>query len=201
VLNGGPSCIEPGCPMCRELREAAIEVAMRDGIDAVTMTAIKDEAGTPHGTAKRHYRSAEECLVAAYDEAAGDFFDAFANAFTAADSWPDRLHEAADAVMSLVRARPRAARFCAVEATRSSSGALRQRELVMRQRYVAALTDQYARDGGDEELPALRFEVMVGAGRHAVGRGLESGRFSGADVDRQLHELIGMFEPVPATPA
>jgi AcrR family transcriptional regulator len=201
VLNGGPSCIEPGCPTCRELREAAIALATRDGIDAVTMTAIKDEVGTQHSTAKRHYRSAEECLVAAYDEAAGDFFDAFANAFTAAESWPDRLHQAADAVMALVRARPRTARFCAVEAARSSSLALRQRQLVMRERYVAALEDQYARDGGDDELPALRFEVMVGAARHAVGRVLESGRFGPGDIDRQLHELIGVFEPVPATPA
>jgi AcrR family transcriptional regulator len=198
VLNGGPTCIEPGCPTCREMREAAIELAARDGIDAVTMTAIKDELGTQHATAKRHYSSAEECLVAAYEEAAGDFFDAFANAFTAARSWPERLHRSADAVMALVRSRPQAARFCVVEVTRSSSGALRQRDIVMRGRYVAVLTDQYEREIGDDELPALRFEVMIGAGRHAVGRGLETGRVAARDVDRELHELIGTFEPVPA---
>jgi AcrR family transcriptional regulator len=61
-------CVAFRCTACAGLRRAALALAAERGIDTVTSEGIAERAGLTLDGFARHYRDAEECLVAAYDE-------------------------------------------------------------------------------------------------------------------------------------
>jgi AcrR family transcriptional regulator len=196
--NGTTPCALPGCETCRALRAAAVALAVRRGIQAVTSEAIAAEAGFGAEEAARHYPTLDHCLAAAYDESTTHFRDVASRALCEDGSWQDRLRAAAAATVEAFDARPDLARYCVVEAWRSNLPLLRASRLAGRRHYIEMLTD-HRRFGGDEDLPEVRMEMFVGAGHHVSGEELEQGDTD--SLQERLDGLIEVFEPAMPSPA
>jgi AcrR family transcriptional regulator len=196
--NGRSSCVVPGCATCRSLRAAAVALAVRRGIQSVTIEGIAAEAGIEVHEAAGHYPTLDHCLSAAYEESTAHFRDVASRAMDGEGSWQDRLHAAAAATVEAFNEQPDLARYCVVEAWRSNLPLLRASRLAGRRRYIEMLTG-HRRTEGDEDLPEVRMEMFVGAGHHVSGEELEQG---GTDaLQERLHQLIEVFEPGMASPA
>jgi AcrR family transcriptional regulator len=197
-LNGRGECAVMGCDWCRSLRAAAVSLALRRGIQSVTIEAVAAEAGMEAVEATGHYPTVDHCLTAAYDEATTHFREVASRAMADEGSWQERLHAAAAATVEAFDERPDMARFCVVEAWRSNLPLLRASRLAGRRRYIQMLTD-HRRSGGDEHLPEVRMEMFVGSGHHVSSEELEQG--DADSLRERLDGLIEVFEPAMASPA
>lgn len=199
--DGRPSrqatCRVPACHTCRRLRRAAVEHAARHGIPSATTEAIAACAGVSARRATLHYATADECVVAAYAEGVAHLRRRFARALDRPGSWRQRLDAAADATAAEFEARSELARFCVVEAWRADPVALRDARITARQHSVALLAE-HAQEPEGEDLPALRLELLAGAVHHALNEQLQSGECDADAVRDRLHQLIALFEPIPA---
>jgi AcrR family transcriptional regulator len=181
------------CPTCRRLRKAAVAVAIRRGVDGVTSEAIAERAEVPLARAVEHYPAAEDCLAAAYDEGALLVRRICARTLTADGSRRERLLAAVTASIEEFTERPELARYWAVEAWRSDMAILCASRMAARERLVSILAEESGLE--DQDLPELRFEILVGAIHHAVSEELQ--RDGGpASVRERLEQVIDMFEPV-----
>jgi AcrR family transcriptional regulator len=196
--NGRSPCVVPGCATCGSLRAAAVSLALRHGIQSVTIDGIAAEAGIAAEEATWHYPTLDHCLSAAYDESTTHFREVASRAMEDDGSWQERLHAAAEATVEAFDERPDLARYCVVEAWRCNLPMLRASRLAGRRRYIEMLTD-HRPAGGDEELPEVRMEMFVGAGHHVSGEELECG--DGSSLQERLDGLIEVFEPAMASPA
>lgn len=189
--NGCPSGCFSDCPTCRRLRKAAVELAVRHGIAAATSDAIAGLAEVPLERAVEHYPTAEDCLAAAYDEGALRLRRVCARTLRGSGSWHERLHATVEAAIEEFSARPQLAHFYLVEACRSDHRVLFASRLAARERLVAILAEE--RGSEDEDLPALRFEMLVGAAHHLVSEQLQNG--DAGSVRERLAQVIELFEP------
>jgi AcrR family transcriptional regulator len=196
--NGRSPCAVPGCETCRALRAAAVALAVRKGIQSVTIDGIAAEAGIEADEAARHYPTLDHCLSAAYEESTAHFRDVASRAMDGEGSWQDRLHAAAAATVEAFNEQPDLARYCVVEAWRSNLPLLRASRLAGRRRYIEMLTGHRGPEG-DEDLPEVRMEMFVGAGHHVSGEALERG--DADSLRERLDGLIEVFEPGMASPA
>ncbi len=186
--KGRSSCAVAGCATCRSLRAAAVTLAVRRGIQDVTSEAIADHAGIPTELASRHYPTLDHILTAAYEEGTTHFREVADRAQDRDGTWQERLHAAAAATVEALHAQPELARFCVVEVWRCNLPMLRASRIAARRRYVEMMTAQ-RRAGGDEDLPGVRMELLVGAGHHLTGEEIEQG-----DVDSLQERLDGLIE-------
>jgi AcrR family transcriptional regulator len=168
-------------------------VAISRGMGETTIEAIADRAEVPLERAREHYPAAEFCLAAAYDEGSLLVRRICARTLAASGSRHDRLRSAVAAGIEEFSARPELARFCAVEAWRSDLPILCASRMAARERLVAILTEESGLE--DEDLPTLRFEILVGAIHHTVSEQLQ-GNGGDASVRERLEQVIDMFEPV-----
>jgi AcrR family transcriptional regulator len=191
--NGCASGCFSDCPTCRRLRKAAVAVAIRHGVAAATSEAIAERAEVPLERAVQHYPAAEDCLAAAYDEGALLVRRICARILPRSGSWQERLRDAVDAAFEEFKARPELARFCTVEAWRSDLPMLCASRLAARERLVSILAEESG--AGDEDLPGLRFEILVGAAHHMVSEQIQAN--GGArSVRERVDQVIDLFEPV-----
>jgi AcrR family transcriptional regulator len=186
------------CGTCRALRAAAVALAVRRGIQAVTSGGIAAEAGIKAEQAVRHYPTLDHCLTAAYEESTTHFREVASGAMEGEGSWQDRLHAAAAATVEAFDARPDMARYCVVEAWRCNLPLLRASRIAGRRRYIEMLT-AHRHFEGDQDLPEVRMEMFVGAGHHVSGEELEQG--DADSLQERLDRLIEVFEPAMASPA
>jgi AcrR family transcriptional regulator len=188
------------CAVCERLRRAAVEAAVRDGIDRTTIAGVARLADVPLDVAMDHYPTAEDCFAAAYDEGALMLRRVCAQALRGDGSWRDRLHAAVAQAVETFGERPQLARYCFVDAWHSTRPMLVAARMADRERLVRILAEQHSPGGvGEEDLPELRFEVLVGAAHHAVSEQLDG---QGGDITlrERLDQLIDLFEQ-PATVA
>ena len=169
------------CPTCRRLRKATAEFAVLHGVDGITSAAIAEFADVPPERAAEHYPTLEACLAATYDEGALRLRRACVPALRGSGSWQERLHAAADAGIEEFKTRPELARFCMMVAWRSDLPVLCASRVAARERLVAILAEEAV--PGDEDLPGLRFEILVGAAHHVVSEEL-GGRRRGTSGSR-----------------
>jgi AcrR family transcriptional regulator len=181
------------CPTCRRLRKAAVAVALRRGMAAATSEAIAERAEVPLERAVEHYPAAEDCLAAAYDEGALLVRRICARLLRGSGSWQARLRDAVEATLEEFKTRPELARFCMVEAWHSDLPLLCASRLAARERLVAILAEESG--VGDEDLPNLRFEIMVGAAHHMAGEEIQANGGARA-VRERLEQVIDTFEPI-----
>jgi AcrR family transcriptional regulator len=184
-------CAVSGCSACRSLRAAAVVLSVRSGIQHVTSEAIAAHAGVPAEVAREHYPTLDHCLTAAFQEGATHFREVTDRALDSEGSWQERLHTATTATVEALGADPELARYCVVEVWRSSLPLLRATRIAMRRRYVEMMAAQ-RRAGGDEDLPGVRMEMLVGAGHHVTGEELEHG--DADSLHERLDRLIEVFE-------
>jgi AcrR family transcriptional regulator len=191
--TGHPEGCFLDCPTCERLRRAAVEIAVRDGIDRTTTAGMAELAGVPVDEAMGHYPTVEDCLAAAYDEGALMLRRVCARALRGEGTWRDRLGTAIDMALEAFAERPQLARYCFVEASYSSLPMLSASRVADRERLVRILAEHHGPVSRGEDLPELRFEVMVGAAHHAVREQLDG---HGGDVTlrERLDQLIDLFE-------
>jgi AcrR family transcriptional regulator len=183
------------CPTCRRLRKAAAEFAVRHGVEGITNSAIAEFAEVPLERAVQHYPTLEACLAATYDEGALRLRRACRPALRGNGSWQERLHAAVDAGIEEFTTRQELARFCMMVAWRSDLPVLCAARVAARERFVAILAEESG--VGDEDLPGLRFEILVGAAHHMISEQIQAN--GGArSIRAQLDQVIDLFEPVRA---
>jgi AcrR family transcriptional regulator len=181
-----------GCATCRSLRAAAVAMAVRGGIRSVTWDAVVREAGVEPGRATLHYPTLENCFAAAFDEWTAHFRSVTEHALDREGTWQERMRASAVAAMEELDRSPDLARFCVLEVWRSDLPMLRAARLEARRRYVDLMLRFHAASG-EEPLPDVHMEVLVGAGHHVTSEGLD--RDDGFAVLDGLDRLIGVFDP------
>jgi AcrR family transcriptional regulator len=193
-VEGHPAGCFLDCPTCARLRTAAVEIAVRDGIDQTTTAAVAKLADVPLEEAADHYPTAEDCLAAAYDEGALILRRVCARALRGEGTWRERLGTAVDMALATFSDRPQLARYCFVDVWHSTLPLIAASRLADRERLVRILAEHYGPGSeGDEELPELRFEVLVGAAHHAVSEQLD-GQTRDVTLRERLDRLIDLFE-------
>jgi AcrR family transcriptional regulator len=186
-------CAALRCTACAGLRRAAVSLAAELGIEAVTAEAIAERAGlTPDGT-RGHYRDAEECLVAAYEEGARQLERTFRDGLQVAGGWRERLHAAVDRTMSAFARRPQLARFCLAEVPRTTIPRLRERHLESRRRFVSVLSEERGREMG--EASRLHLELVTGAAYHAVSAQMTGPRCDLGSIRSRMDGVITAYVP------
>jgi AcrR family transcriptional regulator len=186
-------CVAFRCTACAGFRRAAVALAAEHGIETVTAEEIADRAGmTLHGF-QRHYRDAEECLVAAYEEGARQLERTFRDGLQGAGGWRERLQGAVERTLSAFARRPQLARFCLAEVPRTTIPSLRERHLESRQRFVTALSDERGHEAG--ETSRLHLELVTGAAHHAVSAQMTGERCDLDSIRARIDDLIADYLP------
>jgi AcrR family transcriptional regulator len=186
-------CLAFRCTACAGLRRAAVALAAERGIETVTAEEIAERAGmTPDGF-RRHYRDAEECLVAAYDEGARQLERTFRDGLQGTGGWRERLQAAVERTLSAFARRPQLARFCLAEVPRTTVPGLRERHLQSRQRIVTVLSEE--RGPGAGEASPLHLELVIGAAHHAVGAQMTGERCDLDSIRARVDDLIADYVP------
>jgi AcrR family transcriptional regulator len=186
-------CVAFRCTACAGFRRAAVALAAEHGIETVTAEEIADRAGmTLHGF-QRHYRDAEECLVAAYEEGARQLERTFRDGLQGAGGWRERLQGAVERTLSAFARRPQLARFCLAEVPRTAIPSLRERHLESRQRFVTALSDERGHEAG--ETSRLHLELVTGAAHHAVSAQMTGERCDLDSIRARIDDLIADYLP------
>lgn len=198
-MREGSVCEAPGCRACERLRVAAVELATKRGVAAITNRALARRARLTPDEALRHYASVDACLAAAYREGFEQMAAACAPALDGDGSWQERLAAACEATIETFASRPDLARFCMVEAWRANLPQLSAERMRGRDRAVALLAEHQRPDEIEEELPDLRFELFAGATQHAIGEELQDPDCSPRSIRDRFAGLVGMFEPTPAS--
>jgi AcrR family transcriptional regulator len=186
-------CLAFRCTACAGLRRAAVGLAAERGIDTVTADQIAERAGmTPDGF-RRHYRDAEDCLVAAYEEGARQLERTFREGLQVAGGWRVRLHAAVERTLSAFTRRPQLARFCLAEVPQTTIPSLRERHLESRQRFVTVLSEERGCEAG--EASRLHLELVTGAAHHAVSEQMSGERCDLASIRARMDDLIAGYVP------
>lgn len=189
-------CVAFRCTACAGLRRAAVTLAAERGIDTVTAEEIASRAGMTLDGFRYHYRDAEECLVAAYDEGARQLERTFRDGLQGVGAWRERLQAAVEMTMSAFARRPQLARFCLAEVPRTTIPSLRERHLESRQRIVTVLSDE--RGHGAREASRLHLELVTGAAHHAVSAQMTGERCDLDSIRARIDDLIAGYAPAPS---
>jgi AcrR family transcriptional regulator len=189
------SC-KPGCPVCEQLRAAALNVVgAGGGLDAVTLEALEDEAGFAHGEAQRHYSTPRACLYETYESVSDSLLDEYKGAFATEQGWDSAFTTARRQLLARLAARPAEAYLCFVE-TLGADRELRQRREHKRRWLIDFLDRQLASSGGAGPSSRLQLELLVGATFHEMSTTVASGRASELpDLEPRLADLARMFDP------
>jgi AcrR family transcriptional regulator len=189
-------CLAFRCTACAGLRQAAVALAAERGIEAVTSEEIAEGAGmTPDGF-ETHYRDAEECLVAAYEEGARQLERTFRDGLQGTGDWRERLQAAVDRTMSAFARRPQLARFCLGEVPRTTIPDLRERHLQSRQRFVSVLSEERGQEAGEASL--LHLELVTGAAHHAVSAQMTGEHCDLDSIRARIDHVIAGYVPAPS---
>jgi AcrR family transcriptional regulator len=185
-----------GCPTCAELRGAALQIVGGEGIEAMTLERLSSEAGLSLDEVVPHYPSASACLYETYEEVSRGVLADFAATFAAEMGWRHALTAAARKLLERMAARPAEARLCFQEILRGDHELLRRRDAA-RQRMVDLFVRELRRRLGDNEVPRIQLELLIGAGFQAIAAAVEEDRLS--ELPELLAELTSrayVFEPV-----
>ena len=145
---------------------------------------------------KRHYRDAEECLVAAYEEGARQLERIFREGLQGVGGWRERLQAAVDRTLSAFARRPQLARFCLAEVPRTTIPSLRERHLESRERFVSVLSDERGAEAGPAS--QLHLELVTGAAHHAVSAQMTAERCDLNTIQARIDDLIADYVPAPS---
>jgi AcrR family transcriptional regulator len=190
-------CVAFRCTACAGLRRAAVALAAERGIETVTAEEIAGRAGMTLDGFRRHYRDAEECLIAAYEEGARQLERTFREGLQGVGGWRERLRAAVERTISALARRPQLARFCLGEVPHTTIPSLRERHLESRQRIVAVLSEERGDEAGEASRPHL--ELVTGAAHHAVSTHMTGRRCDLDSIRARMDDLIADYLPAPSS--
>jgi AcrR family transcriptional regulator len=186
-------CVAFRCTACAGLRRAAVALAAERGLEEVTSEEIAERAGLTLDGFRRHYRDAEECLVAAYDEGVRQLERTFRDGLHVAGGWRERLQAAVERTLSTFASRPQLARFCLAEVPRTTIPSLRERHLASRQRFVSVLSEERGQEAG--ETSQLHLELVTGAAHHAVSAQMTGPHCDLDSIRARIDDVIADYVP------
>jgi AcrR family transcriptional regulator len=186
-------CVALRCTACVRLRRAAVTLAAEHGIETVTAEEIAERAGMRLDDFRRHYRDAEECLGAAYEEGARQIERTFRDGLQGAGGWRERLQAAVERTLLAFARRPQLARFCLAEVPRTTIPSLRERHLESRERIVTVLSEERGPAAG--EASRLHLELVTGAAHQAVGAQMAGERCDLESIRSRIDDLIADYMP------
>jgi hypothetical protein len=187
-----------GGPIADLLCRSAVEVVGAYGLEGLTDAALVRWAGVRPESLERHFGDAQTCLLAAYDAATLECFEAFASAFTEGADWDTALAAGTMSVLESLGEHEATARLVLSEILRGDSE-MRERRDRARTRVVEFLASEHYRRSNLDGRPGTQFELLWGAFFQAACQWWEQGRL--ADVgalEPELEGLLAVFEPIAA---
>ncbi len=140
---------------------AVAEAVAEQGYPATTVADIIARARLSRRTFYEHFADKEECFLAAYDTVVEQLLDGVGQAYAAADSWPQKVHDGLRMFLTSLAAEPAFARMCVVEVVAAGPEARGRRDAAMR------VFVDFLDPGRDEApkgltVPELAGEIVVG---------------------------------------
>jgi hypothetical protein len=182
---------------CLQLRSAVLAIVTADGIEALTSGRLAAEAGVSVEEAGEHYATASDALYDTYEELAQAVLEDFRSAFGVEQSWRPALQLGGRILLERMAARPAEARFLFIEAPRGDHE-LQRRRIVARRRLVQLFAAElHGRTDGEDVVPQLQLELLIGAGFQAIAAAVESGDCTELpELEPELVSRAHVFEPV-----
>jgi AcrR family transcriptional regulator len=185
-------------PIADLLCRTAVEIVGTAGLEALTDEALVARAGVRAETLRRHFGTAEACLLIAFDAAMLEAFATFRAPFDEIEDWDEALLNGWLALQAWVAARPDLARLTLCEILRGDNR-MRSHRDAARIRVVALLTAEHRARHGSDDLPATQFELLCGAVFQAWSQWWEEGRLGDlSSLEPELDRLLAVFGPAPA---
>jgi AcrR family transcriptional regulator len=146
----------------RRLIAAAERIVSERGASVVSEEVVSDLAGVPREVFEEAFADRDDCLLAVFDDVAGDLRTSMLAAHRQAGSWVDGVRAALGAILVFLDEDPRRARFMVVEALAGDPPMRRRRD-----RLVAEMAQELesrrppTTDGASDE--HSHAEAVVGA--------------------------------------
>lgn len=189
------------CPVCTQLRAAALLIVDKHGLDGLTLERLCVNAGVAPTEFGAHYESASACLYDAYEEVAGSIYDDFAAAFAAETRWRQALRLASHTLLQRLAAHPAEAKLCFVEILHGDHELLRRRD-ASRRRLVDLFVSELGRRRENPEQFRVQLELLIGAAFQAIAQAVTEGRLAElTTLEPELEERAFVFEPTSAEAA
>jgi hypothetical protein len=182
----------------RVLQAAAVALVAESGVESLSDESLAHRASVAPFELRRHVRSAEACLLDAYDEAVDKITAECRVAFGAAETWRVGVIATTRLMLGWLAAHPAEARLVFYEILRGGRE-MRRRRNDAQQRAHAMLAEEQRRSRPGEEFPPVQFELMLGALFHAIAVEVEAGRIAELrHLEPRIMDMATTFEPVPA---
>jgi AcrR family transcriptional regulator len=187
---------EPGCTVCEELSRSLAELVAEDGFDAVSAEALCAQAGVSHEQFAAHVGSVHGCLLEAFQRGIDRLYALAEQAFGRGGRWETAFERAIAAVVSEIAAQPGLGRLLYVEAVERGGPEVWRRRDRVRQRFI----DLLSREDDTDDLPLLRFELLVGALDNSIRERVieDRGWDDPSRLAAELAEVGPVFEPIAA---
>ncbi|MEV5753043.1 TetR/AcrR family transcriptional regulator [Actinoallomurus sp. NPDC052308] len=166
------------------LIDGFVQVVAEHGYPRTTISKITEAAGVTKKTFYVHFTEMDDCCLAAYQRGTGILLDRMAHAYHAAPSWPEGIRGGLRAMLELLAAEPRFARFALVEVN-AAGPRLRKARIEHLARFRKFFTDP-AYDL--PSLPTVVIDAIIGGIYGAVYAAVEAGE--GDRLPEMLPSLV-----------
>lgn len=167
----------------------AIEVFARKGYPATTVDDLVEAAGIGVGSFYALFGGKEECLLAAYEEIAGEIRRKVIEA-AVAESWPEQICQGLRHLLELVAAEPTRVRVALVEVQTAGPSAVKLYENTLEEA-AGILGKGRELDSASRRLPGTLEQTTVSGIAWLLHRSLVLGESSAApNLFEELGELI-----------
>lgn len=154
------------------LLEAMLWVVGEIGYAPTTVQDVLERAGTSRRVFFTHFRSKEECFLAAYEAATRQIENRVVAAASQAQGWRERLRAGLSALLAFLDTEPEIGRALIVEVHGAGSATLSHRIKAMKR--CAAALDQARSSATGPASSALTPEGIIGGAEHALRARLRS---------------------------
>lgn len=189
----------PGCPICADLRRAAVAIVGSLGLEGITAERLAQVSGLRPETAARHVCGSVDVVVpAAYEEAMEALQARFAARLHRAATREQGLRDATADLLEYLARHGDVAAFVTVEVRKGDRELQKLRE-AMRRRSVANVRRELARFDGDAVASDLQIEMLVATMGLTIARHVDAGRT--AELPAAIEPALAMAdacEPLPA---
>jgi AcrR family transcriptional regulator len=175
----------------QRILDAMATLVSKRGYAATTIEGLSKAAGISPATFHKHFKSKEECFLAAFDEAVEEASRRVtAAAEEAGGGWEERVRTGLAALLEAIAGEPKLARMCLVESLTAGPAAMDRYERAIRVA-VPPLRGGRQMSSDAEALPNALEETLVGGIAWTLQQRLASGDLDGLrNLEPQLLRVI-----------
>jgi AcrR family transcriptional regulator len=155
------------------LLESMLRICGESGYGPTTVQDVLERAGTSRRVFYEHYRSKEECFLAAYGAATEQLEARLTEASLPLTGWRERLHAALSSLLAFVDEEPGIARALIIEVHAAGPRALARRMETMGR--CARALEAASSGAGNPARSAVSLEGVLGGIEHTVRAHLRAG--------------------------